>query len=652
MRMPGWKRLLRDSGHFKNQDLHDQMLDLMVHYEGTPSKPEDVLTWPNAACGSELKQRRAEKQFITALHSATDLSGGRHLFAATQQAIYELNEYAGEWRILGDGFGPSGADMQTRFEIRNIGDCVVFTNNFDKVLSYKIGKPHYGCQITALEEIEDLWKILKVERVAVLAAYKGLMFYMNVHMDGRRFANRIIWSDYNVPISVDPAKQDSIAGYIDLPAGEDIYSAVEMAGGLFVITNRGIYSLGLTGQSENPVGVDSVYLHANGHKCPAYKYLIASTGEQIYYLGRDGVYEYAPWYREPQLVKWLTVAAKKMVEEMQHNSCAMHTAGFNANTGEVFFSYIKSYRTYPTWCFVFKPAQSYAYYCDYGFTAFCNHLPDRRITVQDFLLSRAICDPANFNFVKEGIPTYQRTASTSPAYIINNEKIVFDGMEIENYFSANEAYQDSLCASFGDADFESQFCADCNTGAIFIGASAYDKTLKEFDPKMRREYLLAENATPPSTNGLARETTQGIYEKGGYKSIVTIGPIDFGAPIEDKLLTAYRLKGCPIPDTYPPVDAALRIGTSHVALDPNQENCGVTWRNWIFAPFQCPQTRTGQQYQQAGLAPGYDISRGQLNIKGQFIYIQLALGGKNNGEYTYAYGGSGFLTAINLEIKV
>lgn len=215
-RRAGWEKLLSQTP-YNNQDLHDQLLPLQQYYADfvpVASGANDVTTYPSSLCDGSILSRTTGREYITYLSEIVSSTGFRKLIATTQSRIYELNERSGNWRLLADGMGGfPKTDLSVRFQLCQVKDTVLFTNDVDQPVAYQMFAPIQGCAMRAVTNIPDLDTIF-LSKAACCAAFKNVAFLGNVEMDGQRLQNRIIWSDYNDATSWDPARGE-IGAVID-----------------------------------------------------------------------------------------------------------------------------------------------------------------------------------------------------------------------------------------------------------------------------------------------------------------------------------------------------------------------------------------------------------------------------------------------------
>lgn len=488
-RRQGWTRYL--SG---NADLHDQLLPLQLYYGSAET---------GSNCLEELKVRIDGREHITLLHAAVTVGGSRYLFAATQSRIYEFNDSTMDWRIIGDGFGGDAPDLTHRFVVAGpVNDILVFTNNYDPILYYKIGDQPAGCEMRAVKEIPQL-RTLRVYKAAVAVAFNDVILLMDVEIDGDRLENRILASDYQFPLSYDlslTATEDSVASYQDLPHGHKILAAKEYSGVMFAYTTKSIYRGIATGSKDQPWSWTVYYKSDQGKACLAYPGTLVEYGTAHYYMGLDNIYCINTFSDGPQPVEWMEKAAGEIFAYLNTECCNAHVAGVwaigtagdtSSRESEIWFSWAKRGTCVPSTTMSFQPETKFADLINAGFTAFVNSQPDPRPTIAEWLRTMCVCVDSDLSpeRLKESVPASLADCAISPTKLLTSESMTFDGLEVENYHALS-ADPDSLCAALSDRNIE-DFCNECSHVPKFVAVSSRDRCLKEIgNGAMSREYCL------------------------------------------------------------------------------------------------------------------------------------------------------------------
>lgn len=659
-RRQGWRRFLAElSGSYTNQDLHDQLLPIQLYYKD--NSDTEVSLFPTEDCLADLKQRIAGREFITSLLPVVTSGGSRVLFACTQSRIYEFNESIGNWRLLGDGFGGSAPDMTYRFAAAGaVKDVVVFSNNYDPIMHYKIGDRHDGCSIRALRPIPDLQR-LRVYKAYEVFAHKDTMMLMNVMIDGDRLEGRIIASDYKDATAYDLAETstgDSTASYQDLPSGHRILRAMQFGDRFLVYTNRGIIRGETTGVADRPFIFQTYYENKDGERCLAYRNTLVQYGNAHYFMGTDAIYKVDNFTDGPEPVEWLNKSAITIFTSINSRCCESpcagvwsHGNGADRKDREIWFSWPKGDNCMPTETLAAQPETKFTDLIDAGFTAFANYQNDPRPTIADWLRSLCICDADDISGYKHGLPRADQVCSVTPVRFMTSESITFEDIEVEDYDVA-EADADSLYSILGDRSTD-DFCVECNNEYRFIAASARDKCIKEMGGALSREFCSnAETGVGTVVGTFNLRTFAGSYFVDGYDSVIRIGPIGFGKSTIEKTVNSLIAELEADPDINKLV-VAMRLGYAYSPLDANSDK--ITWTKYIRQPLRNPQTLTPDEYRAANLRPARGL-RFPLYQTGRYFFVEMMITGledQNNIQSAFrpAIGGPSHFSSIRAEVR-
>jgi len=112
----GWDKFLNRTSDYNNEDFHDQLLAF---------------------------DSNSIRQPLTLLFEAESTQKVRSLWAAKQGAVFKLNGYSGNWKMIGSGYG---GDLVTsaaapRFKAAQLGDYLIFTNDYDKPMYHILEQP-------------------------------------------------------------------------------------------------------------------------------------------------------------------------------------------------------------------------------------------------------------------------------------------------------------------------------------------------------------------------------------------------------------------------------------------------------------------------------------------------------------------------------
>lgn len=588
----GWRKY-RDQPDYNNQDLHDQL--------STPRQPFHLL------------------------HQVTTNAGFTHTFAATKNRIYVEVPATGNWRIISDALGGEGeADCSEMvWSAGAIGQTVVFSNNVDAPVYHTIGQPPLDGE-QSVDIIEDL-ALLNVTKVGLVVSWNNLMFYMDVEMDGARVRNRILWSDYKRPLSVFPDPGVSLAGSSDLQGDEIILAAKPMADVLLVYTTRGIYE-GRVSSSEAAVAFRRRYDGGDtGSRCLAYKRTLVSTGDEHYYVGRDGIYRYTLYSQKPELVEYIHRASAAIFDDINSAACNAHCGAYFSQRKQVWFSWAQAGQTCPTRTLVIGTEFPFCSEIDAGFTAFASTEPHINLIIRDFIREQCICtseelETFGFGFIKEGgycTPQEDPACPERPqSFHSQTPRAEADiGVTTEQWDGPED--DDSFAGMFPDLTVEelcgAEFLAGgCNADQVFLMASSTDNCLKEAAEVYYRERV-------------TDRTGCGTYSKDGYKSLMTSGALHFNTPDREKVATCFQIEGHPLPAAVPG-QVVLRIGVAAQAIDPLEAGgrCIIFWEQQDPRRLECLSELTLEESQKEGTAP-METFAWPLNAPGRYLYYELEI---------------------------
>lgn len=307
----------------------------------------------------------ASREPPTLLFPSTTNDGVRKLILGTKTRLMLLDEAAGSWPKLNSAaLGNDGTTnlTQTRFHAAELQNKVVFTNGLDDVQYYDLIAGTFGpIPYPGLDTASETGG--KVTRAKVVIQWQGLIFLMNTEEDGVRVASRIRWSDLNNALDWG-AGTASISDYQDLDYGEEILNAVPLGGALIVLTNQSLWRCTFSvdpGSPGDPTGSPPVLAIApsavlncvkfytdpkNQSRCLAYPNSLVTTGSEIYYAGRDGIYEYDINKLQPDLIEWIHRADNIIFDDpatsttaIDKTCCNSPIAEYHPDTKEIHFSW-------------------------------------------------------------------------------------------------------------------------------------------------------------------------------------------------------------------------------------------------------------------------------------------------------------------------
>lgn len=557
-RMPGWKRL-QDGDGFNNQDLRDQNIS-----GGNPDP--------------ETYSSREPCQF---LYEAVSPAGFAKLFAGYQSRLYSKNSATGNWKVLVDGLMTpvAGCNDNVRWSAGVSNETVVFSNNVNEPFYTVIDQPVVEGTTNSVRAIPDL-QLLNVTKVGLVIVYKDLVLLLNVTQDGIRRSDRIIWSDYQRPLSYLPDPGISLAGQKDLGSGETILGVAPINDRLFIYTTRGIWECSAVG-GELVLAFGKRYSPIKvGSRCLAFSNTLVSTGAGHYYFGNDGIYYYDYYTVEPKLVDWIHMASATIFDSIDKTKCNVHCGGYQSDRRQVWWSWVDEGFLCPAMALVINVEFPFSSYVDHGFTAFVNHAPDTLSLFRGFLIDNCICTAEELltygdDFERSGGYCAAQTApdcDDPPVDLYSSSSIEIDGITVEDYLGDPD--EDSIIGRLGSLTFE-DLCADewnsdsCNADLLFIMASASDYCLKEYADVYYREECTVFGECPDDST----------YIKNGYASLLRSGPMDLKLPDDDKILSRFAIEILPAEQTIPS-KIRLRIGIAAQALDPNLPNSATQVILW------------------------------------------------------------------------
>lgn len=328
-------------------------------------------------------------EYITMLFKGFLNTGQRFLYAGSQSRIQWLDETTGLWTTVARGMGgtPQPGLPAIRFQAAELQEQILFTNNFDQPLLSAVGSGSTG-------PIPDL-VTLQVTQAAVTIQWAGFLFLMNVEQGGVRKSSRVRWSDLNNP-TVWIAQPNvnvpgSLAGFQDLDYGSTILGAAIMANGLYIFTDQAIWvcfpsGASLSGGTPAVFGFTRIYSEPkNGAKCLMYPNTLVSEGNSVWYGASDGLYYFDPYTPEPVREEWLyrgtSLVYNDALSALSPECCQSPVAEIFPDTQEIWLSWPEVSANPGGSCLNSKTVVwNYAYksidIVDFGYSAFCNYIPN------------------------------------------------------------------------------------------------------------------------------------------------------------------------------------------------------------------------------------------------------------------------------------
>lgn len=520
---------------------------------------------------ADLKTREIDTD-ITALFSHVAPAGFRRLFAGTATQVFSQH-FDGRWRVLGD-FAAGGQ----RFQFAGLNSVVVATNNKDLV-KYHILDEALDADDQAFHSIQGL-KDIGLSTAGSVVAWKGVMFLLDVTMDGVRVGHRVVWSDSNAPLSYVPSA-DSIAGFQDLDPGETILTGAVLGDALFLFTTQSIWRVTSIGGDE-AFGFQQVYKNADGEGCLRGRHCLAVVNGAAVYMGHDSIYVFTPFSAQPESPEWVFRTTKRLITLSDMEKCSAWSAVYHPATEEFWLSYVETGQNRATRTLSLNFGTQTADEIDHGFTAMLSAPVDTRLALYEWMEEKGGCSSASI----EALWPADRT----DAY----PSVAGETLDL-----------DTICAL---DDFIPD-CPQCQPESRLILASGEDRCLKQVDP-----------------DTFGREIWDGNdYVMNGYSSRFTTGAINFGT-LDWKRLSEIAV-GFIAAATDTPRNLTLRIGVSSVPADIL--DAGACFQK-IFTmssrSLACPSTATD------GTLPNAH-HRWPVLIEGRYIVLDFQVAAATGGSF-------------------
>lgn len=673
-RAHGFRRFL-DQTPYCNQDLHDQLLPLQIRYLDNVPKTngaDGVEEYPSAKCAAVLQtpENSATKgiEHVTLLREVQSEFGSRYLLVGTQSRLYLLNETTGNYRLLADGFGGETNDaLEVRWRVATLKDRVVATNNVDRIQYWPMDDPTMGCDMQAFQPVDEL-NTIELYRAKVVVEYMGYIVLMNIFSGGTPLPGTVQWSGRNLPLAFDPVNQNlspDTSTSQDLP-NQVILNAVEFEGLLAIFTDQGIWSMNVTGDAVAPFSFSPIYRQTAGlYKCLAFPNTLVSTGEMMFWCGRDQIYSMSGSTSGPITIEWIKNASKKLFDEINKGCCESHVAAFNPITEEIWISYASGDSCVPNQTLVLNLRYQTAYYRPEGYTAFTMFRSDARVNFRDFLWQNCVCTPDELatEYIKEGLPCLDPGCDFVPDSLFTNDFSVttVDPDDAENPiitedYDAGQASEHSLCALLGDKK-ASDYCQECNEQQIFVGASVLDKCLKDIGPaaySLEICQIAGQSGERVGYTVASPEVDANSYVALGYNSSLVFGPIALGDSEQEVNMQwvnlFYRADVTPWPCAI-----GLTVGVASVPLDLNDESCPIVWHETEYKMLECINDQTPEGYKAMSERPilkmNWPLLRTARYLYLRFDIVGLAETGQIDSAKVPAIGGVCDLYSLELRYQ-
>lgn len=519
---------------------------------------------------ADLKTRD-DNTDITSLFSHMAPAGFRRLFAATLETVYSMH-FDGRWRVLGDFAAGQ------RFQFAGLNNIIVATNNKDLVKYHQLDEA-LDADDQAFHSIAGLTEI-GLSTAGNVVSWKGVMFLMDVTMDGVHAGHRVVWSDSNDPLSYVPSA-DSIAGFQDLDPGEIALAGVVLGDALFIFTTQSIWRVTSIGGDE-AFGFQQVYKNADGEGCLRGRNCIAVVNGAAVYMGHDSIYVFTPFSAQPESPEWLYRTTKRLTTLSDMTKCHLWSAVYHPLTEEFWLSYVEPGQGRATRTLSINFGTQTADEIDHGFTAMLSAPVDTRLALYEWMEETVGCSSTSIAALWP--------ADRTDAY----PTVAGDTLDL-----------DTICAY---EDFVPD-CPQCQPESRLILASGEDKCLKQQD-----------------LDTFGREIWDGSeYAMNGYSSRFTTGAMSFKT-LDWKRLSEIAV-GFTAPATDTPRNLTLRVGVSSVPVDILEASgCFQKIFTLSSRALACPSTAS------TGTLPNAH-HRWPVLIEGRYIVLDFQVAAATGGSF-------------------
>ena len=535
-------------------------------------------------CGTGAYRRNGCREAVTMLNEVV-VASGRKLIAATMSRVYELNQSAGNWRLLADGLGNSGYTVNqcgcnsVRGMSATLGSYLIYTNNFDAPSIYTLGDDVSGCALQGLQTITDL-TALGVTKSGGVVTWKGFTIFYDITEDGERMGGTVLWSDLDDPNSLIES-DTSFAGRATIAIGETILNAAPLGNWLIIYTDKSIIRVTLVGGGD-VFNFENIYKGGNALK---YKFSLINCGDQHIYLGESDIYAFTQFDTRPINYVWITEAAGFIFNgiaetdaeygSINKDACDLVTGGWSDEKREAWLSWPTGSNTCPNVSLRLNLKYNAADFVDHGFTSFLTFRADDRPTVGQWIEDLGICPRGTKVAVgpKDGsVCTGASVAVSNPPLYIRNPT--------EN--PDLPVHAGSLCARLSGKTIE-DYCRDCAVEATFITASASDFTLKQQEDDVYYRQMLGGNIGAYDGYSCHGE----FYHNVGYDTVLQEGANDYRTD-DEKMIKMIGIEAEPLPQSTPS-NLECEIGYA------STPNC-FTWKTIRSLEFACQSNKTAAQH--------------------------------------------------------
>lgn len=298
--------------------------------------------WTRWAAEYDVEDPDLHGQGIRSLYSWSREWGRRELFASSSSGVWKWLhpgtnpdfEDEGSWLSVG---GIPALEPGERRSMAGLGNVLVLGGGVGGTTNTALSTFNVATGV-----VGSVTNTIGLTSANVIVEWRGVFFYLDVVMGGVRVGHRALWSDFNIPTSVDPGL-DSIAGFQDLDPGEFILNAGVSGDSLYLFTDRSIWRVVATGDDE-VYRFQQVFKNTTGHRCLHAPYTFDTLPDgNFIYLGDNGrIYIYSPYQAAPEEPEWLAVGTPDLKKRL--GSCKLFAGKVcdNGGTLEYLISYPES----------------------------------------------------------------------------------------------------------------------------------------------------------------------------------------------------------------------------------------------------------------------------------------------------------------------
>lgn len=603
-------------------------------YPGYPYGPatpqyQPILVYSYVYCGQVLHTLAGCREAVTMLTEVVT-AAGRKLIAATMSRVYELNQSAGNWRVLADGLGNSGYTTDqcgcnsVRGMAATLGSEIIFTNGFDGPSTYVLGNDPSGCGLQALETITDLLA-LNITRAGGVVVWRGFVIFYDFTENGERMGGTVMWGDLESATSFIES-DTSLAGRATVAVGETILNAAPLGNALMLYTDKSIIRVTLVG-GEDIFNFETIYRGGNSLK---YKFSLINGGDLHMWLGESDVYALSQFDSRPVTVPWITKASgmifdgitedNAIYDPINKEACNLVTGGWSDEAREAWLSWPTGDNICPNVTLRFNLKFSAADFIDHGFTSFLTFYKDDRPTIGQWLEDLGVC--ARGTLVATGFKDGEVCAGAS-AVVANPPLYIWNETENPNL----PIHERSVCRSLQGKTL-ADYCEDCASESTFIAASAEDFCLKQIEDDIYYREMLGGSYL--SYDGYACHGE--FYQHVGYETVMQQGAESYRSD-DEKMMKMIQVEAEPLPQSAPSIITA----ESGYASQPS---C-FTWKSTKDQDFECQTELTAAQHLAQKTRPDGTFYF-PCWVRGRYLSARFIING---------IGGGGKFSAMKFSIK-